>query len=167
MAAWLSPLLLAAAPAAQEVSGPALKAAFLFNFVKFTQWPADVLPDASPLDMCVVNDAAVSSALTEAVSGRVVLGHQIRVTQASPSDTLEDCHLVYVSGARSTALNVLSRVGRASVFTVSDVHAFTETGGVAQLHVQQGQLRFAVDVDTARKARLRISSRLLALARQP
>ena len=168
VAAGLSLLLLrAAAPVAQEVTGPALKAAFLFNFVKFTQWPSDALPDAAPLEMCVVNDAAVGSALQDAVSGRVVLGHEIRVTQVTAADVLDACHLVYVSGARSIALRVLERVGRASVFTVSDVHAFTETGGVAQLHVQQGQLRFAVDVEAARKARLQISSRLLVLARQP
>lgn len=154
-------------PAAQEVTGPALKAAFLFNFVKFTTWPADVLPDAAPLVMCVVNDPAVGSALAKDVGGREVLGHRIRVVQSAQNDALRACHVVYVSGARSAALDVVRLVRDAPVFTVSDVHAFTTGGGIAQLHVQQGQLRFAIALEAARGARLQISARLMALARQP
>ena len=154
-------------PTAQEVTGPALKAAFLFNFVKFTTWPADVLPHSAPLVMCVVNDPAVGSALAKDVGGREVLGHRIRVVQSEQSDVLRACHVVYVSGARSAALDVVRVVRDAPVFTVSDVHAFTAGGGIAQLHVQQGQLRFAIALEAARSARLQISARLMALARQP
>src|SRR3990170_6962673 len=81
---------------AQEVTGPALKAAFLFNFVKFTTWPADVLPEAAPLVMCVVNDPAVGVALSHAVGGRVVLGHQIQVVQPANAEPLDKCQVVYV-----------------------------------------------------------------------
>jgi hypothetical protein len=157
----------ASLPVAQEVTGPALKAAFLFNFVKFTTWPADVLPDAAPLVMCVVNDPAVGLALSQAVGSRVVLGHQLQVVQFDKVEPLDKCQVVYVSGARSVALQVVALLRDAPVFTVSDVHAFNAAGGIAQLHVQQGQLRFAIAVDAARKARLQISARLLALARQP
>jgi hypothetical protein len=155
------------APGAQEVTGPALKAAFVFNFVKFTTWPADVLPDAAPLVMCVVDDPAVGSALAKNVDGREVLGHRIRVVQSDRETVLRDCHVLYVSGARSSALDVVDVVRDAPVLTVSDVHAFTTGGGIAQLHVQQGQLRFAIALDAARSARLQISARLMALARQP
>lgn len=151
----------------QEVAGPALKAAFLFNFVKFTTWPADVLPDAAPLVMCVVNDPAIGSSLSSAVRGRAVLGHEIRVVQGDTPATLRACHLIYVAGSRAEALKTLAVVRNAPVFTVSDVQAFTTDGGIAQLHVQQGQLRFAIAPDTARAARLQISSKLLTLARKP
>lgn len=151
----------------QEVAGPALKAAFLFNFVKFTTWPADVLPDAAPLLMCVVNDPAIGSSLTSAVQGRTVLGHEIRVLQTDAPGALRSCHLLYVSGTRADALKAVAAVRQSPVFTVSDVQAFTTDGGIAQLHVQQGQLRFAIAPEIARAARLQISSKLLTLARKP
>lgn len=151
----------------QEVAGPALKAAFLFNFVKFTTWPPDALPDAAPLFMCVVNDPAIVSSLTSVVRGRAVLGHEIRVLQGGALTELRTCHLLYVSGTRADALRAVAAVRQSPVFTVSDVQAFTTDGGIAQLHVQQGQLRFAIASDTARAARLQISSKLLTLARKP
>jgi hypothetical protein len=160
-------LLTTVAPVAQEVTGPALKAAFLFNFVKFTQWPEGTLPEAAPVRMCVLQDPAVGNALAQAVRGRSVRGHEIRVSEPAPTDTLRDCHVLYVSGARPAVQQVVALVGDAPVLTVSDVRAFSEIGGIAQLHVQQGQLRFAVAVDTARRSGLQISSRLLALSRQP
>jgi hypothetical protein len=152
---------------AQEVTGPALKAAFLFNFVKFTTWPQDVLPDAAPLLMCVVNAPAIGSALGEAVQGRVVAGHAIRVSQPTDIAGLRGCHVLFVSGPRAAALKVMAVVREAPVLTVSDVPSFTAEGGIAQFHLQQGQLRFAFGIDAARAARLQISSKLLALARQP
>lgn len=151
----------------QEVTGPALKAAFLFNFVKFTTWPSDALPDAAPLAMCVVNAPAVGNALGAAVQGRVLSGHAIRVTQPAESTNLRGCHVLFVSGPRPAALKVVATVRGAPVLTVSDLPSFTAEGGIAQLHLQQGQLRFAFGIDAARAARLQISSKLLTLARQP
>lgn len=160
-------LLCSTGPVAQEVTGPALKAAFLFNFVKFTQWPAHALAAAAPLTMCVVQDAAVGNALAQAARGRVVLGHEIRVVQPGIDDPLRGCHVLYVSGARPAVQAVVTLVRDEPVLTVSDVRAFAEMGGIAQLHVQQGQLRFAVAIDATRRSGLQISSRLLALSRQP
>lgn len=152
---------------AQEVSGPSLKAVYLFNFVKFTTWPAEALPAAAPLVMCVVNDPSVGGELKRRVEGRDVLGHRIRVEQPDETGDLRACHVVYVTGARSAALRVVDLVRDTPVLTVSDVQGFTAGGGIAQLHVQQGQLRFAIALDTARRVRLQISARLMALARQP
>lgn len=151
----------------QEVTAPALKAAFLFNFVKFTAWPADVLTDAAPIQMCVVNAPAVGGALGEAVKGRSVAGHPLHVVEAPDTPALRQCHVLFVSGSRAAALKVIAAVRDAPVLTVSDLPAFTAEGGIAQFHVQQGQLRFAVGLEAARTARLQISSKLLVLARQP
>jgi hypothetical protein len=151
----------------QEVTGPALKAAFLFNFVKFTTWPPDVLPEGAPLQMCVVNAEAVGGALSAAVQGRVVVGHAIHVAEPTDGASLRGCHVLFVSGPRAAALKVVADVRDAPVLTVSDLQGFTAEGGVAQFHLQQGQLRFAFGRDAARTARLQISSKLLTLARQP
>lgn len=160
-------VLRAPVPTAQEVTGPALKAAFIFNFIKFTTWPDDALPADAPLSICVVDDPSIGAALRQSVGGRVVLGHEIQVVDRGDGDALRSCHVVYVSGTRATAVKVIERLRGAPVLTVSDVHAFTAAGGMAQLHLQQGQLRFAIERAAARDARLQISARLMALARQP
>lgn len=152
----------------QEVTGPALKAAFLFNFVKFTTWPADALADGAPVQMCVANAPALATALSAAVQGRAVAGHPIHVVlPADDPAALRRCHVLFVSGPRAAALKVVAAVRDAAVLSVSDLPAFTADGGVVQFHVQQGQLRFAVGLEAARTARLQISSKLLSLARQP
>jgi hypothetical protein len=66
-------LLMAVAALAQEVTAPALKAAFIYNFVKFTEWPV-VLPASEPFVICVIGDAAVGDALERAVKGRDLSG---------------------------------------------------------------------------------------------
>ncbi len=160
-------LLRPGAPGAQEVTAPALKAAFLFNFVKFTTWPDDVLPDEAPVVLCVANAPSVARELTEAVKGRVIAGHPLRVEQPADANGLHGCHLLYVSGTRAAAVAAVATVRNAPVLTVSDLQTFRAEGGIAQLHVQQGQLRFAIALDAVRAARLQVSSRLLALSREP
>jgi len=152
---------------AQEVTPPALKAAFLFNFVKFTSWPSDVLPDTAPLQMCVVNAPAIGSALSQAVQGRSIGGHAIQVTQPGEAGNLRGCHVLFVSGTRGAAAKAVTAVRDVPVLTVSDLQAFADDGGIAQFHVQQGQLRFYFAVNAVRASRLQVSSKLLILSRQP
>ncbi len=152
---------------AQEVTGPSLTAAFLFNFVKFTTWPDEALPPNAPLTMCVMNDPTIFAALRNRVAGQEVLGHRIEIVDDVAPDALSRCHVLYVSGQRATVARAVALVRDAPVLTVSDLHAFDDAGGIIQLHVQRGQLRFAIFTDAARRARLQLSARLLALARQP
>jgi hypothetical protein len=73
-AAVASVLLVPGPASAQEVTEAALKAAFVYNFAKFTEWPADAMPASSPIMMCVHGDPAVADALARAVKGRVIAG---------------------------------------------------------------------------------------------
>lgn len=156
------------APAAQEVTGPALKAAFIYHFVKFTTWPADALPGSAPLVMCVLGDPAVGAALEQAVKNRQVDGHPIHVSQMSPTAALRACQVLYVSGLSAARLaEVVASVSSTPVLTVSDSDMFLQSGGIAQFHYQNGQLRFGLAGKAASHARLQISSRLLVLSKRP
>ena len=77
-------LLMPMTAAAQDVTEPALKAAFIYNFAKFTEWPADAIAAGAPLVLCVLGDAAIGGALERAVKGRTLAGHSIGVSQAAP-----------------------------------------------------------------------------------
>jgi uncharacterized protein DUF4154 len=152
--------------AAQDVTESALKAAFIFNFAKFTEWPAGVMVTGEPLVLCVLGDAAIGEALERAVKSRTVLGHPMDVSQAASSGPpREGCHILYVSGVTaSQAAKLVAGLRDAPVLTMSDADGFTQVGGIAQFFFVQGQLRFNVHLESAKRARLRISSRLLALA---
>lgn len=160
-------LLLTPMPgAAQDVTEPALKAAYIYNFAKFTDWPADVMPAGKPLLICVLGDAAIGDALARAVKGRALAGHITEVSQSAPDGPRGACHILYLSGVTaSQAATLVAGLRDAPVLTISDVEGFTQLGGIAQFFFEDGQLRFNVDAGSARRARLQISSRLLALAK--
>jgi hypothetical protein len=164
----LAVLLLLPTPApAQHVTEPALKAAFIYNFARFTTWPDDVMPSGEQVVLCVLGDAAIGEALERTVKGRTLAGHALGVSQPSVDAPLRaGCHIVYVSGMTADrAGKLIAGVRDAPVLSISDVDGFTKVGGIAEFFFEHGQLRFNVHLASARRARLQISSRLLSLAR--
>ncbi len=158
-------VLVRALVSAQDVTEPALKAAFIYNFAAFTEWPANVVPPAGPLVMCVVGDAAVGGALERTVKGRDLAGRPVAVSSVPGGSPPQSCHVLYVSGATAAAVAALvTGLRDAPVLTISDLEGFTELGGIAQFFFEHGRLRFIIRVESARHARLQISSKLLALA---
>jgi len=159
--------LLFCAPAAigQDVTESALKAAFVHNFVKFTEWPRDTLPPAGPLVVCVVGDASFVDALGNYVRGHPVDGHTIVVSRIAADGAPQSCHLLYVSGITvKQAAQAVAALKQAPVLTLSDVDQFVRVGGMAQLYVEDGRIRFRINLENTRRSRLQFSSKLLSLA---
>jgi uncharacterized protein DUF4154 len=152
---------------AQTATASTVKAAFLFNFAKFTEWPADALAPGGALMLCVINDGAVGDMLRDLAKDRTIDGHALVVQSMKLGvETLGSCRLLYASGldrARSAVL--LESIKRTPVFTVSDLDEFTELGGVAHLFVENGTMKFAINLEAAQRAGLHLSSKLLSLAR--
>jgi hypothetical protein len=160
-------LLAPALSPAQDVTGPALKASYIYNFAKFTEWPADVVAAEAPFVMCVLGDAAVGDALAQVVKGRALAGHSLTVSSVTRTGPQSGCHVLYVSGVTAAqAAQLVAGLRDAPVLTISDVETFTELGGIAQLFFEYGRLSFTIHHEAAMRARLQISSRLLALAKR-
>ena len=159
-------VLLSSAPVgAQGVTVSALKAAFLYNFANFAEWPAGALAPGQPLLLCVAGDNAVASALQQTIHGREVDQHVLAVEVVTADGPFQACHLLYVSGLTvKQAEELLASLKTRPIFTVSDGERFAERGGVAQLVLEKQRMRFAVNVRAAERANLRISSKLLSLA---
>lgn len=158
-------LVAAAAPASgQTATEPALKAAFIFNFAKFTEWPASALPSGSRLALCVISDDQVKAALIQLVKGQAIEGHDVVVpTDDTPATS---CHILYIPAeARRRNAPVMTAVKNSPVLTVSDSPIIANDDAIAQLFLDGGKMRFAINVDTAQRSQLRISSRLLSLAK--
>jgi uncharacterized protein DUF4154 len=147
-------------------SASALKAAFLYNFVKFIEWPADAVPPSAPLTLCVVGDRLVADALEDVVRGRAVGGHDLTVRRPRLEDnTIHSCQVLYVSGLdERQSIELIDRLSGSPLLTVSDGERFAQLGGVAHFFVDAGKMRFAVNLQSAQRARLAVSSKLLGLA---
>jgi YfiR/HmsC-like len=150
---------------AQAVTQPALKAAFLFNFGKFVEWPTDAVP-AGPLTVCVLDDAAVDESLTQLVNDAPTGSRQMVLLKGARNRSLRLCHLLYLGDPDPTrSMAALDELKGAPVLTVGDGEQFARRGGVIGLFVEDGRMRFAINADAAQRAGLRLSSRLLNLAK--
>ena len=150
---------------AQDVTSSALKAAFIYNFVKFTTWPA-TLPVSDPFVICVVGDAAVGDALKRLLEGREVAGRRI-LALASATRPATPCSVLYVSGATVGEVSeLIAGLQDSPVLTISDVVGFIDKGGIAQFFVERGQLRFSIKVEAVKRSGLMMSSRLLTLGQR-
>jgi hypothetical protein len=147
---------------AADVAPSLLKAAFLFNFAKFADWSG---PRAvGPIVMCVADDDQIGTALADSVRDQKVRGHSVEVKRVRSDGPLPVCHLLFVPG--SEARQMLARIGReAPLLTVSDASGFAQSGGMIELFQESGRMRFAINVDTTQRSGVRLSSRLLDLAR--
>lgn len=151
---------------AQDVSGPNLKAAYIYRFALFTEWPADALPQGAPLTMCVVGDAAVREALERTVKGSTVAGRSVVVAFGQTEKPSAPCHTLYVSAVSSAqAARLVAGVRDVPVLTISDFEGFNRMGGIAEFFFEAGQLRFAIRPDAVTQSHLQLSSKLLSLAR--
>jgi hypothetical protein len=162
-------LIVAPCAAAQSdgVAEYQVKAAFLFNFVKFVEWPDSVFADArAPIVLGILGDNPFGDDLRTIVSGQLVRGRPIRVQTFKFGDDLRACHVVFVSASeRAHMPQILISLRGADVLTVSDLDSFASEGGVMQFVMEESRVRFLVNLEAAAHTRLRINSKLLALAR--
>lgn len=149
---------------AQDVSAPSLKAAFLMNFVKFAEWPAGAVARGQVFTFCVAGDQSVFKEVSLSIK-RYSRPNLMTVVYVDLAEPLPVCHMVYFGGPD---LQAARRVGEslqgAPVFTVSDMRGFAEAGGIAELWLDKGKMRFSINAAAARRAHLALSAKLLSLA---
>lgn len=147
--------------AARELN---LRAAFVFNFARFVEWPGAALLDTASLRLGVFAPAAIPAPFA-ALAGRRVRGHVVRVVPLRPADDPADCHLVYCGDATSAQQAALLAGARGHpILTVGEGRGFMESGGMIELLTRDNRLRFRIRPDAARDAGLRIGAPLLQLA---
>ncbi|NNE85881.1 MAG: YfiR family protein [Alphaproteobacteria bacterium] len=169
------------APAAQAQSGevasvgPAspletsreylIKAALLFNFAKFAQWPATRFGnDSAPLRVCVIGADPFGSALTS-LAGKTVANRTLAVLRITAAEKAAVCHILFVSASEQPRLDqILDAVGSQPILTVADMDQFTGAGGIVALKAADNRSRLEINVEAAEKAGLKLSSKLLRLS---
>jgi hypothetical protein len=153
----------AKAPSSRESR---IKAAFLYNFAKFTKWPATAFADAkAPLRLCVLGEDPFHGALA-ALKGRTAKNRPIVASRPSSMETLAKCHLLFVGASQGKRLATILEVLRGlPVLVVGEAPHFATSGGIIRLETVENRVRFDINVGAAQNAKLKIDSRLLRLGR--
>jgi hypothetical protein len=165
-AAWMACALLSlAAPrslARDTQREDALKAGYLFNFIKFVEWPAP--GGADPFTICFLGNGGVHGQLAATLPTKRLGDRPIAARTLAPGEPFAGCQVLYVEGAQldRTASAISARAP--ALLTVSDGTNFLREGGIIELFAEGNRLRFRISLDNARRANLRISSSLLQLA---
>ncbi|MES2296751.1 MAG: YfiR family protein [Pseudomonadota bacterium] len=148
-----------AAPVPEEQ----LKAAFVFNFAVFTEWPQEALGAGAPIVLCAAPNNALLPALSQ-LNDKLVNGHRIALREIGAS--ARACHVLVLGQLDREHWGKIRReLAGATVLTVSDDRAISADGVVIALSVEHARVGFDVDMSAARGARLNLSSKLLRLAR--
>ena len=157
---------LAPAAAAETSREYLIKAAFLYNFAKFTEWPAGSFPDsAAPLDVCVFGEDPFGGAL-ESIAGKTIRGRRVAVHRVASIEAGAACHLLFISASEATRLaGILESLRGRPVLTIAEMPGFARSGGIINLKTNaDDKVRFEINNGIARRVGLRLSSKLLNLA---
>lgn len=159
-----SPALIAQTKAPTEYQ---VKAAFLYNFAKFVDWPPSAFSDAKqPLDICVYGHDPFGTAPEDALLAKTIGERRVSLGRAMQFQDLVGCHVVFVSAsAHESAAELANRLKGRAVLLVGESEGFAASGGVIQFTIEDNRAHFVINPDAADRAGLRISSKLLALAK--
>lgn len=151
---------------AQALSEAQVKAGFLYNFVKYIEWPAEAfLSKDAPVWMCIAGRDPFGSAV-DAFDGKQVHGRSIAVRRIpAGNEDFRGCHVLYVSDSEQRHVAPLLRSAQGAILTVSDIDGFIDVGGAIGLVSADERIQFEVNAATLQRASLKASSQLLKLAR--
>jgi hypothetical protein len=143
-----------------------VKLAFLYNFTKFVEWPAASYRDAgAPLVICIAGHDPFSHDLERELQTRTAGGRWVEVRTLKPTDALGGCHIVFVPVTEKDQDRIVRDLNGSSTLTVGETEGFAARGGVINLTVEENKVHFEVNELAANRAGLKISSKLLGIAK--
>ena len=161
-------LLIATSVNADTNGEQQVKALFLYNFANFVEWPDSAFPNkATPIRMCLYGDASFGSFL-DTVNGTLIGDRELRIIRAHEKKDIEEgCHILYVGLDRKIELpTFFKQIKYMYVLSIGERSDFVEKGGIVNIVRTSDQVQFDINISTAIKNGLWVSSDLLSLARQ-
>lgn len=143
----------------------AIKAGLIFNFFKFTTWPPAVR-EGQELTFCILGKDNFGRSLDTMV-GKTVYGRKVALRRVSAADSLRGCGSLFIASSEGARLpEIVKSAENHGVLTISDTEGFAKRGSMINLYLEGGVVRFEINNDSAVKAGIRLSSKLLKLARR-
>lgn len=142
-----------------------LKAAYIYNFAKFTSWPENTWQEkASPLNICTMGKDPLISGLKR-LSGKIIKERSVIITSIKNTQATNNCHLLYIAKSEKNRYQrILKSMSDKPVLTISELPNFSELGGMIELNNKNDQNHFIINLAATRNTGLEISARLLSLA---
>jgi hypothetical protein len=160
--------LLAASGLHAQRSSPGeyeVKAAYLYNFGKFVQWPSNAPADGNSFPICVLGRDPFGETLDSTTLGESINTKKIVIKRIASAQEAAGCRILFISSSEEGRLReILRALGSTSVLTVSELPHFTRDGGMVQFVMEANRVRFEVNLAVAESASLVLSSQLLKVA---
>jgi hypothetical protein len=154
-----------AAPSEYQV-----KAAFLYNFAKFVEWPPPAFVAAdSPITIGILGNNPFGEVLEATIRNKTINGRQLRVKEITSlkDPALKNCHILFISQSERKHLEeTLEALKGTSILTVSEIEQFTRAGGMVNFVMEGNKVRFDINDGAAARNGLKISSKLLSLTKR-
>ena len=143
-----------------------VKAAFIYNFAKFIEWPDDSFLDkSSSITMCVIGDDPFGRSI-DSIHDKPVKEKKLKVKHIQSVKDIKGCHILFISGSEAKNLpQILKITEGAGILTIGDTGGFAYSGVIINFYLEQNKVNFEINTKAAKRARLQISSKLLKLAR--
>lgn len=140
-----------------------VKAAFIYNFAKFVEWPADTSDDN--MTLCILGQDPFGSALDN-INGKTVCGKTLMVKHINSVQNLDNADMLFISSSEKEHLGQLIEVvGDLSILTIADTEGYAEQGVIINFYLERKKVRFEINVEAAERSGLKLSSKLLNLAK--
>jgi len=139
-----------------------VKAAFLYNFAKFVEWPENT--PGMPFCIGILGPDPFGSVIDQTLAGKTLDGRRVVIRRFERPEEAFGCEIVFVASASRSPAPLLERFQNKAVLTVGDEPAFCQSGGIIGFQLAGQRVRFAVNLEAAQRAQLKVSSKLLSLA---
>jgi hypothetical protein len=144
-----------------------LKAAFLFNFAKFIDWPtASFSTPQSPFVICILGTDPFGHAMDDVLRDKNIDNRPVAIIRVKNVTQAKQCHMIFVSQSETAHLaDIIQQLRGARILLVGESDGFAAAGGMIQFTREDNHVRFLINPDAADRAGLKVSSKLLSLAR--
>lgn len=154
---------------AADQKGPSeyqVKAACLYNFAKFVEWPSRSFTDETTLEIVILGENPFGDELRQMVEGKTAGQRALSIRFIEDTSEIDSCQILFICSSEADGLDdILKSLRDRPTLTVSDLEGFTETGGMIGFFMLDRKVRFEINLEVARQAKLEVSSKLLQVAR--
>lgn len=150
-----------------QAAAPELKAAFIVNIARYTEWSLASLPDGAPLRICVLGPADAQGGLYDALNehqGKQIRGHSLEVSAGPRFDPMRPCHITVLLPGAGEKRRIMQE--ERNTLTLADSEEFVDQGGMIGLVSVNNRIQIEANLDSARRSGIKLSSHLLKLARK-
>ncbi|BBO70815.1 hypothetical protein DSCA_47450 [Desulfosarcina alkanivorans] len=154
------------AAGAPSLKADSVKAAFVLNFARYTQWPDHSFSSpTAPIELMVIGGDATHQAFA-AINGKVIGSRKLRLRFMKTAEVADSCHMMFISRDvdRSMLSGALAAAANRPILTVGDIPNFIRDGGIINIFNKNNRFHFEIQPEAARRQGLKLSSRLLKLA---